>query len=48
MGQVTLTHDTRDVPFAPTEGHLVELNLAQAFGSYSFPRRKSTTGDTCC
>ena len=38
MGQVTLTHDTRDVPFAPTEGHLVELNLAQAFGSYSFPR----------
>jgi outer membrane protein insertion porin family len=34
----TLTHDTRDVPFAPTEGHLVELNYEQAFGSFDYPR----------
>jgi outer membrane protein insertion porin family len=38
MGQVTLTHDTRDIPFAPTEGHLLELNYSQAFGTYDFPR----------
>jgi outer membrane protein insertion porin family len=37
-GRLTLTHDTRDIPFAPTEGHLLELGFEQAFGSYSFPR----------
>ena len=26
-GQFSLRHDTRDLPFAPTEGHLIELNL---------------------
>lgn len=37
-GRLTLTHDTRDIPFAPSEGHLIELGFEQAFGSFSFPR----------
>ncbi|TWT33269.1 BamA/OMP85 family outer membrane protein [Blastopirellula retiformator] len=37
-GQLTVTHDTRDQPFAPTEGHLVEFSFEQAFGTFSFPR----------
>jgi outer membrane protein insertion porin family len=37
-GRVSLTHDTRDLPFMPTEGHLIELAYEQAFGSYDYPR----------
>ncbi|HEX5106163.1 MAG TPA: BamA/TamA family outer membrane protein [Pirellulaceae bacterium] len=37
-GRVTLTHDTRDIPFMPTEGHLIELSYEQAFGSFDYPR----------
>jgi outer membrane protein insertion porin family len=37
-GRVTLAHDTRDIPFAPTQGHLVSLSFEQAFGEFSFPR----------
>lgn len=37
-GRVTLTHDTRDTAFAPTEGHLFELSYEQAFGSFDYPR----------
>lgn len=37
-GDLTLTHDTRDNPFAATEGHLIELNLTQAFGTFDYPR----------
>jgi outer membrane protein insertion porin family len=37
-GRVTLTHDTRDLPFAPTEGHLIELSYEQAFGDFDYPR----------
>jgi outer membrane protein insertion porin family len=37
-GRVTLTHDTRDLPFMPTEGHLIELAYEQAFGSFDYPR----------
>jgi outer membrane protein insertion porin family len=37
-GRVTLTHDTRDHPFAPTEGHLIEMSFEQAFGEFSYPR----------
>ncbi|MCY2988144.1 MAG: BamA/TamA family outer membrane protein [Planctomycetota bacterium] len=37
-GRATLTHDTRDIPFSPTEGHLIELSFEQAFGDYSYPR----------
>ena len=35
---MTLTHDTRDIPFFPTEGHLIELSFEQAFGSFDYPR----------
>lgn len=37
-GRVTLTHDTRDTAFAPTEGHMIELSYEQAFGSFDYPR----------
>jgi outer membrane protein insertion porin family len=37
-GRVTLTHDTRDIPFFPTEGHLIELSFEQAFGTFDYPR----------
>jgi outer membrane protein insertion porin family len=37
-GQASVRHDTRDLPFAPTEGHLFELRYEQAFGEYDYPR----------
>ncbi len=37
-GRVTLTHDTRDSPFAATEGHMLELSFEQAFGTFNYPR----------
>jgi outer membrane protein insertion porin family len=37
-GKVTLTHDTRDIPFMPTQGHLITASFEQAFGEFSFPR----------
>ncbi len=37
-GKVSLTHDTRDLPFQPTEGHLIELSYEQVFGSFDYPR----------
>ncbi|MBM4093659.1 MAG: hypothetical protein FJ276_30275, partial [Planctomycetes bacterium] len=37
-GQFTLRHDTRDLPFMPTEGHLIELSFEQVFGSYDYPK----------
>lgn len=37
-GRVTLTHDTRDIPFFPTEGHYFELAFEQAFGTFDYPR----------
>ncbi len=37
-GKMTMTHDTRDSPFAATEGHLIELSYEQAFGSFDYPR----------
>ncbi len=37
-GRVTLTHDTRDSPFAPTEGHMLELSYEQVFGTFDYPR----------
>ncbi len=36
--QFSLRHDTRDLPFAPTEGHLIELKYEQAFGEFDYPR----------
>ena len=37
-GKVSLTHDTRDLPFMPTEGHLIEFNYEQVFGDFDFPK----------
>lgn len=37
-GKTTLTHDTRDTPFAATQGHLIELSYEQVFGSFDYPR----------
>lgn len=37
-GKMTLTHDTRDTPFAATEGHLIEMSYEQVFGSFDYPR----------
>jgi len=34
----TITHDTRDIPFSPTEGYYLELAYEQVFGSYDYPR----------
>jgi outer membrane protein insertion porin family len=38
MGRFRLAHNTRDSPFLPTEGHLLELIYDQVFGEYDFPR----------
>jgi outer membrane protein insertion porin family len=37
-GQLRLTHDTRNSPFAPSEGHYLDLTYEQAFGDFDFPR----------
>ncbi len=37
-GQFSVRHDTRDLPFSPTEGHLIELTYEQAFGDFDYPR----------
>ncbi|MCA9227539.1 MAG: outer membrane protein assembly factor [Planctomycetales bacterium] len=37
-GSITLTRDTRDLPFAPTQGSLIELTYEQMFGDYDYPR----------
>jgi outer membrane protein insertion porin family len=38
IGQLSLTQDTRDNPFAATEGYFLELSYQQAFGTYDYPR----------
>ncbi|MCA9262235.1 MAG: BamA/TamA family outer membrane protein, partial [Planctomycetales bacterium] len=37
-GRVALTQDTRDIPFAPTQGYYLELAFEQTFGSFDYPR----------
>lgn len=37
-GRVRLAHNTRDSPFLPTEGHLLELIYDQTFGEFDYPR----------
>lgn len=36
--QLTIRHDTRDVPFFPTQGHLVELGFQQGFGDFDYSK----------
>jgi outer membrane protein insertion porin family len=38
LGFVRLVHDTRDHPFLPTEGGMLEMSYTQAFGDYDYPR----------
>ena len=33
-----ISHDTRDVPFFPTEGHFLDMSFTQAFGTFDYPR----------
>ncbi|MEZ6108358.1 MAG: BamA/TamA family outer membrane protein [Pirellulaceae bacterium] len=37
-GELSLSHDTRDNPYAATEGYFLELAFQQAFGSYDYSR----------
>jgi len=37
-GRVRIAHSTKDSPFLPTEGHLLELIYDQTFGEFDFPR----------
>lgn len=37
-GRVALAHDTRDIPFAPTQGHYLEFSFEQVFGDFDYPR----------
>ena len=36
--KLALMHDTRDLAFMPTEGHLIQLSGEQVFGDFDFPR----------
>jgi outer membrane protein insertion porin family len=37
-GSFTLTYDTRDSPFLPSQGHMVEGTFEQGFGEFTYPR----------
>jgi len=37
-GRIALVHDTRDIPFAPTQGHYLELAYEQMFGTFDYSR----------
>jgi outer membrane protein insertion porin family len=37
-GRIALSHDTRDIPFSPTEGHFFEASYEHVFGDYEYPR----------
>jgi len=37
-GGLTLTHDTRDFPFLPSDGHLLEFTVEQVFGTFDYTR----------
>ncbi|MDA0832513.1 MAG: BamA/TamA family outer membrane protein [Planctomycetota bacterium] len=36
--RVGIAHDTRDAPFLPAAGHLLQFNVEQAFGDFVYPR----------
>lgn len=44
-GQVRLVRDTRDIPFAPTEGSRLEISFEQVFGSFDYPRYQVDYGE---
>ena len=37
-GAVSLTYDTRDIPYAPSSGTYLDLGFEQVFGSFEYPR----------
>ncbi len=37
-GEVRLTHDTRDSPFQPSEGHFLEFGYEKTFGDFNYSR----------
>ena len=37
-GRISLIQDTRDIPFAPTQGYYFEAGFEQVFGSFDYPR----------
>ena len=34
----SLTQDTRDIPFAPTQGYYLDIGYEQVFGTFDYPR----------
>lgn len=36
--QASVTYDTRDIPFFPTEGQFLELSFEQVYGDFEYPR----------
>ncbi len=36
--RLSVTHDTRDTPFLPSDGHLIQASFEQAFGDFVYPR----------
>ena len=36
--RLSLAHDTRDAPFLPASGHMVQASAEQAFGDFEYPR----------
>jgi outer membrane protein insertion porin family len=40
-GKVSLMHDTRDLAFMPTEGHLIQISGEQVFGDFDYPRAEA-------
>ena len=39
--KLAVAHDTRDLAFMPTEGHLIQLSGEQVFGNFDFPRAEA-------
>ena len=37
-GSLALTHDTRNSPLQPSDGHYIKLNYEQTFGDFDYPR----------
>lgn len=35
---LSMRHDTRDSPFLPTQGHVIDVSFEQTFGTYTFSR----------
>ena len=36
--RLSVAHDTRDLPFNPTQGHFLELSFEQVLGTFDYPR----------